>query len=66
MLEKVFLAFALVLAFEGALYALFPTFLRTMMKQLEQLDDATLRQGGIIALGVAVGLVWLLTSYAAL
>jgi uncharacterized protein YjeT (DUF2065 family) len=33
---------------------------------LEQLDDATLRQGGIIALGLGVGLVWLLTSYAAL
>ena len=60
MLEKVFLAFALVLAFKGALYALFPTFLRSMMKQLEQVDDAVLRQGGVVALSLGVGLVWLL------
>ena len=60
MLEKVFLAFALALAFEGALYALFPTFLRSMMKQLEQVDDAVLRQGGVVALSLGVGLVWLL------
>jgi uncharacterized protein YjeT (DUF2065 family) len=60
MLEKVFLAFALVLAFEGALYALFPTFLRSIMKQLEQVDDAALRQGGVVALSLGVGLVWLL------
>ena len=60
MLEKVFLAFALVLAFEGALYALFPTFLRSIMKQLEQVDDAALRQGGVVALILGVGLVWLL------
>jgi uncharacterized protein YjeT (DUF2065 family) len=60
MLEKVFLAFALVWAFEGALYALFPTFLRSMMKQLEQVDDAALPQGGVVALSLGVGLVWLL------
>ena len=33
MLEKLFLAVGLVPAFEGALYALFPSFLRSMVKQ---------------------------------
>ena len=40
MLEKLFLAMGLVLAFEGALYALFPTFLRSMLRQIDKVSDA--------------------------
>jgi uncharacterized protein YjeT (DUF2065 family) len=60
MLEKLFLAVGLVLAFEGALYALFPSFLRSMVKQIDVVSDSALRNGGLVALGTGVGLVWLL------
>ncbi|MGC6534077.1 MAG: DUF2065 domain-containing protein [Parvibaculales bacterium] len=60
MWEKVILALGLVLAFEGALYALFPTFLRAMLRQIDKVSDAELRTGGLIALAAGVGLVWML------
>ena len=60
MWEKLFLALGLVLAFEGALYALFPTFLRAMLRQIENTSDAELRIGGLIALTAGVALVWML------
>ncbi len=60
MLEKLFLAIGLVLAFEGALYALFPSFLRSMVKQFDAVSDATLRNGGLVALTIGVVLVWML------
>jgi uncharacterized protein YjeT (DUF2065 family) len=60
MVEKLFLAIGLVLAFEGALYALFPTFLRSMVKQIDMVSDSSLRFGGLVALAVGVGLVWMI------
>ncbi len=60
MLEKVILAFGVVLAFEGALYALFPTFLRSMVKQIEMVSDVSLRLGGLVALAVGTAVIWLL------
>ncbi len=60
MLEKLVLALGLVLAFEGALYALFPTFLRAMLAQMEKVSDTELRVGGLVALACGVALVWLL------
>ena len=61
MLEKLFLAIGLVLALEGALYALFPTLLRTMLRQLEQVTDSHLRVGGLLALTLGLLLVWLIS-----
>ena len=61
MLEKLFLAIGLVLALEGALYALFPTLLRTMLRQLEQVTDSQLRVGGLMALTMGLLLVWLIS-----
>lgn len=60
MFEKLVLALGLVLAFEGALYALFPTFLRAMLAQMEKVSDTELRIGGLVALTSGVVLVWLL------
>ena len=60
MLEKLFLAIGLVLALEGALYALFPTFLRAMLRRVDSVSDAELRLGGLIALAGGVALVWML------
>jgi len=61
MLAKLCLALGLVLAFEGALYALFPTLLRSMMKQTETVSDSQLRIGGLAALSLGVLLVWLIS-----
>ncbi|MGB1117142.1 MAG: DUF2065 family protein [Parvibaculales bacterium] len=59
LIDKVLLALGLVLAFEGAVYALFPTFLRTIVRQLDMVNDAQLRLGGLVALVAGVVLVWL-------
>ncbi|WP_334175156.1 DUF2065 domain-containing protein [Pseudoxanthobacter sp.] len=52
-------ALGLVLALEGTLYAAAPGGLKTMMKQAIGTPDSVLRAGGLIALAVGVGLVWL-------
>ena len=61
MLAKLGLAIGLVLTFEGALYALFPTLLRSMVKQIETVSDSQLRIGGLAALSLGVLLVWLIS-----
>lgn len=60
MLTKLLLGIGLVLVIEGSLYALFPSFLRRMMQQLETISDAQLRFGGLLALLAGVGLVWII------
>ena len=60
MIEKLFLAIGLVLPFEGALYALFPSFLRSIVKQIDSVSDAALRNGGLVALLIGVVFVWML------
>ncbi len=60
MIEKVFLAFGLVLVLEGVLYALFPSYLRNMVRQINTLSDSDLRIGGLVALIAGVGLIWFL------
>tara|TARA_B100000925_G_scaffold273369_1_gene238044 strand:- start:19 stop:204 length:186 start_codon:yes stop_codon:yes gene_type:complete len=60
MLEKLFLAIGLVLAFEGALYALFPSFLRSIIKRIDSVSDASLRNGGLVALLIGVVFVSIL------
>ncbi len=59
LIGKVLLALGLVLAFEGAVYALFPTFLRRIVRQVDMVNDAQLRLGGLVALVSGVMLVWL-------
>ena len=59
LVEKLLLALGLVLAVEGAMYALFPTFLRRMVRQVDMVSDVQLRRGGVIAMLSGVALVWL-------
>ncbi|MEC7163567.1 MAG: DUF2065 family protein [Pseudomonadota bacterium] len=59
LIDTVLLALGLVLAFEGTVYALFPTFLRRIVRQLDMVNDAQLRLGGLVALVAGVVLVWL-------
>ena len=59
LIDTVLLALGLVLAFEGAVYALFPTFLRRIVRQVDMVNDAQLRFGGLVALVSGVVLVWL-------
>jgi len=59
-LTKLLLGIGLVLVIEGSLYALFPSFLRSMVKQIDAVSDTTLRNGGLVALTIGVVLVWML------
>ena len=59
LIDTVMLALGLVLALEGAAYALFPTFLRRIVRQVDMVNDAQLRLGGLVALVAGVLLVWL-------
>ena len=47
------------LAVEGALYAGAPGFAKRMAAELSQMDEGSLRTGGIVALCIGVALVWL-------
>jgi uncharacterized protein YjeT (DUF2065 family) len=53
------IAAGLVLALEGALYALFPEFMKRLAAQAVQMPGDTLRIAGVISAGLGVGLVWL-------
>ena len=59
MFEKVILAIGLVLALEGAAYALFPSLLKNMLAAVKQMSDNDLRFGGLAALLIGIILVWL-------
>ena len=47
-------AVGLVLALEGAIYAVAPALVKRMMFQATQMPDETLRIGGVVALGAGV------------
>jgi uncharacterized protein YjeT (DUF2065 family) len=52
-------AIGLVLVIEGMCYALAPRRLKALMAMAERVPEETLRTGGLIALGVGFGLIWL-------
>jgi uncharacterized protein YjeT (DUF2065 family) len=52
-------AIGLVLALEGALYALFPDFMRRMAEQVIGTPGDTLRVAGVVSVALGVALVWL-------
>ena len=52
-------AIGLILALEGALYALFPDAMRRMAQQVMQAPGDTLRVVGVISAALGVAIVWL-------
>jgi uncharacterized protein YjeT (DUF2065 family) len=51
-------ALGLVLAFEGACYAVAPNFMKDMLSRVGELSDDALRWGGLAALVAGVAVVW--------
>ena len=47
-MKELIIAFGLFLFIEGALYALFPSKMKNMLKKLELIKDSQLRTGGLI------------------
>ena len=52
-------AVGLLLVLEGALYALFPEFMKRMAAQAQVIPGDTLRTVGAVAAGFGVALVWM-------
>ncbi|MFD0917630.1 DUF2065 domain-containing protein [Pseudahrensia aquimaris] len=58
-MSDLLVAIGLFLALEGALYAGLPAQARKMAFEVSQMNESYLRKGGMIALVIGVGLVWL-------
>ena len=52
-------ALGLVLALEGALYALFPELMKRMGQHVTQTPGDTLRVAGVVSAAIGVALVWM-------
>lgn len=59
-MSEIVTAIGLVLVLEGALYALFPEFMKRMAQQVIQTPGDTLRVAGVISAALGVAVVWLL------
>ncbi|MEX2454298.1 MAG: DUF2065 domain-containing protein [Rhodospirillaceae bacterium] len=60
--DDLVVALGLVLAIEGALYALFPAAMKRMAQTMERISAPSLRSAGLLAATAGVGLVWLVRS----
>ncbi|MEP3247141.1 MAG: DUF2065 domain-containing protein [Sneathiella sp.] len=60
MLEMLLLAGALVLFFEGVLYALFPDGMKRMMISVLEMPSGNLRMAGLVAAVLGLFLTWLI------
>lgn len=58
-MSDLWVALGLVLALEGALYALAPGAMKQAIRQMLDLPEASLRTGGLIAAIIGVFIVWL-------
>ena len=59
-MEELGLAFGLILALEGALYALFPNGMKKMMLMVMAQPSENLRMTGLGTAIVGVGIIWLM------
>jgi uncharacterized protein len=58
-MDDLWVALGLILAIEGALYALFPAGMRRVVAEVLQQPDERLRRFGLLAAALGVGIVWL-------
>ncbi|WP_026379549.1 DUF2065 domain-containing protein [Afifella pfennigii] len=58
-MSDIFVALGLVLALEGALYALFPDFMKRVAEQAVASPSDTLRTVGLVSAVLGVAIVWL-------
>ena len=56
-------ALGLVFVIEGLLYALAPRRLKHFTELMQQIPEETLRNGGIAAIALGVGLVWIARTF---
>jgi hypothetical protein len=61
-MSDLLVAVGLVLAMEGALYALFPDFMRRVAAQAVEMAPETLRMGGAASVCLGVLIVWLVRA----
>ena len=57
-MKEFIIAIGLLLFIEGALYALFPSKMKNMLKTIEKLSINQLRIGGFIFALIGFGIVW--------
>ena len=60
LLTYVIVGFALILIVEGLLYALFTDPVRRLLTTLQTVPDRQLRSGGLLAVVVGVGILWVM------
>jgi len=57
-MKELIIAIGLLLFIEGALYALFPSKMKNMLKAIEKISIYQLRIGGFIFALIGFGIVW--------
>ncbi len=60
MIADILIVFALVLVFEGVVYALFPSKMKIFMARMMEMPTSSLRNSGLVAAVAGVLLVWLI------
>jgi len=60
MMQELAIAFGLFLVLEGLLYAAFPGGVKRIAREVPNMPDATLRNFGVVAMMIGVGLIWLI------
>ena len=57
-MKELIIAFGLFLFIEGIIYALFPSKMKNMLKEMETIKDSQLRTGGLIFAIIGFIIVW--------
>ena len=57
-MRELIIAFGLLLFFEGILYALFPSKMKSMLKLVEKIQIKQLRSGGLLFAIIGFLIVW--------